>query len=46
MIIVRAIFVGNIVLGTSVMRIRVRAYKRVRNGKVQYVKAHWRQIWR
>ena len=27
-------------------RIRVHAYKRVRNGKTEFVKAHWRQYWR
>lgn len=40
------IFVGIFVRGTSAKRVRVRAYKRVRNGKTQLVKAHWRYIMR
>lgn len=39
-------FVGIFVQGTSVRRVRVHAYKRVRNGKTEFVKAHWRQYWR
>lgn len=35
-----------LVQGTSVRRVRVRAYKRVRGGKTQFVKAHWRNVWR
>jgi hypothetical protein len=42
----KTIYVGIIVLGASVRRIRVHAYKRVRNGKQEFVKAHWRQYWR
>ena len=42
----KLIFVGIVVLGTSVRRVRVRAHKRVRNGKTESVKAHWRHVWR
>ena len=36
------IHVGISVQGTSAKRVRVHAFKRVRNGKIEYVKAHWR----
>ena len=40
------IIVGIIVQGARAKRVRIRAYKRVRNGKTEFVKAHWRQYWR
>ena len=40
------ILVGILVQGTSARRVRIHAYKRVRNGKTEFVKAHWRQYWR
>ena len=36
------ILVGISVQGTSAKRVRVHAFKRVRNGKTELVKAHWR----
>ena len=38
----KVILVGIVVQGTSAKRVRVRAFKRVRNGKTEFVKAHWR----
>ena len=42
----KMIFVGILVQGASSRRVRVNAYKRVRNGKTEFVKAHWRHYWR
>ena len=44
MIPISKIFVGIFVQGTSVRRVRVRAFKRVRNGKTEQVRAHWRYL--
>lgn len=44
MLIIDKIFVGIIVQGASVRRVRVRAFQRVRNGKPEQVRAHWRYV--
>ena len=43
---IERILVGILVQGASARRVRIHAYKRVRNGKTEFVKAHWRQYWR
>lgn len=44
MIIKGPVYVGIFVQGTSVRRVRVRSYWRVRNGKKVFVRAHWRFV--
>ena len=44
MLIIDKIFVGIIVQGAGVRRVRVRAFQRVRNGKPEQVRAHWRYV--
>ena len=41
---ITAIIVGFIVQGAVARRVRVRSYWRVRNGKKEHVKSHWRTI--
>ena len=36
------ILVGILVQGASARRVRIHAFKRVRNGKIELVRAHWR----
>jgi hypothetical protein len=44
MITITPVFVGIFVQGASVRRVRVHSFWRVRNGKKEYVRAHWRYI--
>ena len=41
-----ALIIGILVLGTNARRVRVHSYWRVRRGKKEHVKAHWRTLWR